>query len=104
MRRDYAQNDFHATQNAVLDFIGGLSGISGVAKLQTRPCSHCKGSGLELDPKAVGEQMKKLRKAANRQLKEMAGKLDISAQYLSDLERGNRPFSQELVDRYIALL
>lgn len=75
-----------------------------MAKLQTRPCSHCQGRGTELDPKAVGEQMKKLRKAANRQLKEMAGMLDISAQYLSDLERGNRPFSQELVDRYIALL
>lgn len=70
----------------------------------TRPCSHCKGSGRELDPHAVGWQMRSVREKAGKSLRHVADKLGYTAAYISDLERGNRPFTEEMIVRYKAAL
>jgi hypothetical protein len=70
------------------------------APLPTRPCSHCRGSGKERDPWAIGEEMRTLREASGKSLREVAVKMKLSAPYLSDLERGNRTFSDALIAKY----
>jgi hypothetical protein len=68
--------------------------------IPTRPCHHCAGSGQERDPWALGDEMRRLRLAADKSLREVAEKMKISPPYLSDLERGNRTFSDALMARY----
>lgn len=74
--------------------------LRNMARVLTRPCSHCGGSGRELDPVAIGQQMRGLRLQAKLTLRTIAGRLGFTAPYISDLERGNRTFSEELVARY----
>lgn len=69
-------------------------------KYATRPCRRCGGSGRELDPRAIGEQMRKLRLASKKSLREVASTMRISPPYLSDLERGNRAFTECLLTLY----
>lgn len=71
-----------------------------MAKFVTRPCSHCGGTGKELDPRGVGEQMRSLRGKSGKSLRQVAQAIGISAPYLSDLERGNRCFTEELIHLY----
>ncbi len=63
----------------------------------TRPCSHCGGSGREVDPKAVGQQMRDLREKAGHSLRFVSRAMGIKPPYLSDLERGNRAFNEGLI-------
>lgn len=65
-----------------------------------RPCSHCGGSGVELSPVKIGNHMRSMREKAKISLRSVASKLGISPPYLSDLERGNRCFSEEMIARY----
>lgn len=65
-----------------------------------RRCSHCGGCGKEFDPVAVGAHMRKLREKSKKSLREVARKLDLSPPYISDLERGNRSFTADMVSRY----
>ena len=71
-----------------------------MARLLTRQCSRCGGSGREFDPAAVGQQMRELRMKAGLTLATVAARMVLSAPYISDLERGNRNFNEELVTRY----
>ena len=55
-----------------------------------RPCHHCAGTGKEVDPVALGKQMRLLRTRAGLSLREMARRMEVSAPYLCDLELGRR--------------
>lgn len=44
--------------------------------------------------------MRTLRLAAGRSLRDVALKMNFSAPYISDLEHGNRSFTEELIERY----
>ena len=52
----------------------------------------------------LGGHMRKLREGANVSLRELAHRAELSAPYISDLERGRRNWSPELVRRLGALL
>lgn len=69
-------------------------------KLPTRVCSRCSGTGIELDPRAVGADMRALRERAGKTLRAVADAMNLSAPYISDLERGNRSFTEEMIGRY----
>ena len=44
--------------------------------------------------------MRALRKAAGKGLRQIAGAMDFSPAYVSDLELGRRGWSEELIERY----
>ncbi len=69
-------------------------------KVPTRSCSHCGGTGREMDPVAIGKQLRELRQKAGMSLRTVADRLGFTAPYISDLERGNRSFTQELAAKY----
>jgi predicted transcriptional regulator len=69
-------------------------------KSQTRVCSHCGGTGREIDPFLFGQQMRRLRKAASLSLREVARRAGFSAPYISDLEHGRRAWSENAVMKY----
>ena len=46
-----------------------------------------------------GATIRTARKKKNMSLRELARKLTVSAPYLSDLEQGNRSFSEDLFNR-----
>ena len=52
----------------------------------------------------IGRAMRKLREDANVSLRELARRAKLSVPYISDLERGRRNWSPELVRRLGALL
>jgi transcriptional regulator with XRE-family HTH domain len=56
---------------------------------------------MKPDPRrSFGILLRKWRKAASRTLADLAGELEVSVVYLSDVERGNRPpFKSNLLDR-----
>jgi transcriptional regulator with XRE-family HTH domain len=57
-----------------------------------------------IDHKATGLSFRKERTQKRISLREMARRLKISAPYLSDLERGNRNWSEELAGKYLEAL
>lgn len=48
--------------------------------------------------------MRSVREKAGKSLRHVADKLGYTAAYISDLERGNRPFTEEMIVRYKAAL
>lgn len=48
----------------------------------------------------LGEDLRKKRKKANISMSQVAYEMNISLPYLSDLERGRRALSQELVMKH----
>lgn len=65
-----------------------------------RDCPACGGSGRVLDPREIGAHMRNLREKSKRSLRTIAANMGLSAPYVSDLERGNRSFTEELIARY----
>ncbi len=54
---------------------------------------------------SFGEKIAEARKAAGLSQKELAGKLEISPQYLNDIEHGKRsPSSEELIETFAKAL
>jgi len=70
----------------------------------TRPCSKCRGTGLEVDPVATGLLLKTRRVEARKTLRGVAARMNRSASYVSDLERGNRSFNAQLITEYLEAL
>ena len=64
-----------------------------------QPCRRCGGSGTEPDDRAIGAEMREKRRAAGLSLRDAAKRMGLSASYLSDLERGNRHWRADLVQR-----
>lgn len=56
-------------------------------------CPHCAGTGYKIDPRILAAK----RIAKKLTLKDLAAKMGISFQYLSDLERGTRNWNAELL-------
>jgi len=73
-------------------------------KKPTRKCKCCSGSGKELDPKAVGGQMRALREAMGMTQAQVANKLKFSKPYICDLEQGYRNWRDDLIIAYKAAL
>lgn len=53
-----------------------------------------------IDHIAVGVAMRHLREKRGISLREMGKRLKLSAPYISDLERGNRNWTQDRIDRF----
>ena len=60
-------------------------------------CKRCNGTGQEPNQKNIGSAMKGLREDDGIGLREMAGYMGISHGFLSQLESGQRTWSQRLV-------
>jgi hypothetical protein len=67
---------------------------------KTAPCSKCGAPNKELDRERVGAAMRAERIAVGVKLTALAGAMPVSKQYVSDLELGLRPWSDELVELY----
>lgn len=65
-------------------------------------CEACNGTGKQIDQKALGAKMKKLRVTARISLRTLAKIMELSPPYISDLERGNRKWNTNLIERYEA--
>lgn len=68
--------------------------------LKTKHCRCCGGSGAELDHRAVGAEMVKLRKSKGLTQADVARKMKFTGAYLCDLESGVRNWREELIERY----
>jgi len=60
-------------------------------------CRHCNGTGREQDNKFVGREARKGREAAGIGLRVMASLIGVSPSFLSQLERGERNWTPEVV-------
>ena len=67
-------------------------------------CSHCRGTGQQVDATATGKRIRQARLRVGIGLREASRALKISAPYLSDIERGRRTPSREVFDRIVELL
>jgi len=67
---------------------------------KTMPCEKCKGTGRVQNPVSVGFEMRHLRQRCGKSLSAVARKLKISKAYVSDLERGHRVWSSDLLMRF----
>jgi predicted transcriptional regulator len=65
-----------------------------------KPCPKCNGTGEVKDAAETGRQMRALRKAAGKGLRQIAGAMNFSPAYVSDLELGRRGWSDSLVEQY----
>lgn len=65
------------------------------------PCPRCAGKGtvVAIDPAS----MRRVRLAAGRGLRELAGLLGVSASYLCDIELGRRGVTAKILTAYLAL-
>ncbi len=68
-------------------------------ELQTVKCPQCKGRGQVPDT-TVGEVLKLEREEAGVNRTELLTHFGYSDSYTFDLERGSRPLTWELVDKY----
>jgi predicted transcriptional regulator len=67
---------------------------------KTRPCKWCNGTGEIENAAYRGQEMRRKREAADRTLREVARRMELSAAYISDLELGRRAWSQRLITAY----
>jgi len=63
-------------------------------------CDNCNGTGKVLDSKAIGEYLSGKRKEFGNSLRAVAFRMKISAPYLSDLENGNRSWTEEKIQKF----
>lgn len=68
--------------------------------MKMEPCKCCKGTGEQIDQRALGREMKELREAMGLSLRSVATGLGISAPYLSDLELGKRNWNDARIVEY----
>jgi ribosome-binding protein aMBF1 (putative translation factor) len=61
------------------------------------PCERCLGTGVEPDNKDIGSFFRSRRERANLSLRALAEKLGISPSFLSQLERGDRRWTRDVV-------
>jgi predicted transcriptional regulator len=70
------------------------------AAVNTIACSHCKGTGRQLSPVAVGKAMRVLRKRCNKTIIEVAEAMKVDNAYISLLENGKRQWNADLIRRF----
>lgn len=67
---------------------------------KTKPCHCCDGTGKEYNNKAVGTEMIALRAKSGLTQSEVGERMGFAKAYVSDLERGNRNWSSELIEKF----
>lgn len=72
--------------------------------MKTKPCPRCGGSGKIADDREIGAYLKAKRQRAKLRQKHVADRMGVSVPYLSDLENGNRQWSGERRQAYLAAL
>ena len=73
-------------------------------KVKGVKCPHCAGTGQKADPVSLGRELQRLRKAKGVSLRKFATAVETSVTHLSDIERGLRSPSNELLARILAKL
>lgn len=68
-------------------------------KLKTQACPTCGGSG-STPAEGVGEVLRTEREKAGITREALATAMSISMSYLGDLEKGNRRWTNELLESY----
>lgn len=63
-------------------------------------CPKCEGTGKILDPRSFGLEMRNEREKRGISLRKAAGKMGISAAFLSDMERGFRNWTPERIKQF----
>ena len=63
-------------------------------------CQHCNGTGRAIDHRALGNHLRSKRVSRLMSLREMARRMNFTAAYLSDLEKGRRQWSKKLIDLF----
>jgi hypothetical protein len=64
-------------------------------------CPKCHGTGYLHDYEDLGLRMSRLRKKEGLSLKYVATKMGISEGNLSDMERGERPWTPDLMTKFL---
>lgn len=67
-------------------------------------CRCCHGSGVEKNHEALGQAMRKLRVESGMSLRQMAKKAGVSFSFISQLERGNRHWTQDVEYKFLKAL
>jgi transcriptional regulator with XRE-family HTH domain len=70
-----------------------------VKKLTTKQCDNCGGTGT-VPGDGTGEVLRAERERLGLFAKDVADIMGISDSYVYDLEKGNRPLTNDLVARY----
>lgn len=70
------------------------------AELAKKPCPRCGGSGRVRDDAETGWAMKGRREQAGLVLREVAAVMNLSVGYVSDLEHGRKPWSEDRIKEY----
>jgi DNA-binding transcriptional regulator YiaG len=68
-------------------------------RFRYKTCERCNGSGVDIDDHQTGQAVKECRESKGASLRKVAMICNWSAAYLSDLERGNRRWNKEKMDR-----
>jgi hypothetical protein len=64
-----------------------------------KKCSRCRGTGFEPNQKEAGLWFRTLRIASGMSLRRVAKLAGISPSFLSNLEKGNRKWTDEVRDK-----
>lgn len=67
-------------------------------------CPMCEGKGEIMDDVPVGAEMRRRRIAAGLSMRTVAKRLNFSAPYVSDLEKGRRGWSHHKISDYLAAI
>jgi hypothetical protein len=70
-------------------------------KKAKKVCPRCHGTGYLHDYEDLGKRMNLLRKKSGRSLKFVSTQIRVSEGYLSDMERGARPWTPDLMTKVI---
>lgn len=68
--------------------------------LVTTPCQRCNGTGVEPDPKTIGDTMRRLREKSGLTQTVVAERMGYSKAYLSDMELGRRAFGAVQIRKF----
>jgi predicted transcriptional regulator len=63
-------------------------------------CEHCGGTGTQLKQKGIGPALRHSRIKTGVSLRSLAEALNVSAPYLSDLEKDRRNWTLERIEMY----
>lgn len=69
--------------------------------MSAKPCQTCLGTGTQQNQRERGQQARHFRVVRKLSQKEVAKAMGITAQYLNDLEHGNRGWTY---DRWMQML
>lgn len=73
------------------------------SSVATVNCDKCKGKGVLPDQQALGHKMRRKRQRRGMSLTETAVRMGFSKAYVSDLERGRRAWSIDLMISFEAV-